>query len=149
MLTVTFREFFETSWDEGDHELYSLKKGKRVLYVGISECGIWNRWFGQRGHLPRNGWGEFFPGSQAGRAVIENFPKSWKWTIEIWTLQDCAKFLEIQAGNESVFLHHIERLMIERLQPSLNVSYAHYHKDTSDLIDMSATQKAHQALFKD
>jgi hypothetical protein len=149
MLKMTLKKFFKTDIDEGRHELYILKRGSDVLYIGISERGVWNRWFGRMsGHMMRNIWGEFFPGSQAGRAVIENFPKSWQWTIELWTIQDCAEFLNIQAGNESIYLHHVEQLMIEKLQPSLNVMHARYNKDTSDLFDTSADQqKAHRKLY--
>jgi hypothetical protein len=147
MRKMTFKKFFETDWDEKDYELYILKKGKSVLYIGITERGIWNRWFGQRGHMPRNGWGEFFHGSQAGRAVIENFPESWKWTMEVWSLNDCIKFLGIPY-NRHFTIHNVEPFMIEHLHPSLNGTYARYHTDTSDLFDTTdQQQEAHRKTF--
>jgi hypothetical protein len=148
MLKMTLKKFFESDIDEGNHELYILKQSRRVLYIGISERGVWNRWFGFRGpHIGRNLWGEMFPNSPAGRAVIENFPKSWKWQFELWTVEDCVKFLAIP-HNDRFTIHHVERLMIEKLKPSLNVTYANYHADTSDLFDTSDQQKkAHRDLY--
>jgi hypothetical protein len=147
MLKMTLKKFFETDIDEGNRELYILKKDKRILYIGISERGIWNRWFGaMSGHMPRNGWGEFFPGSQAGRAVIENFPKSWEWQIELWAIKDCCKFLAIPY-NERFTIKHVEPLMVEKLRPELNRMHANYGSIESDLIDTSHLKDVHRKTF--
>jgi hypothetical protein len=149
MLTMSFKDFFETEWSEGEHELYILKRNAEPIYVGITVRGIWNRWFDSRGHMPRNGWGEFFNGSQVGRAVIENFPESWGWEMELWTLDDCIRFLGEEVDGLRLEIRHTEKLMIDKLKPSLNFRDAlHYHKDTSDLIDTSRLQqKAHRELY--
>lgn len=146
---MTLKKFFESDVDEGAHELYILRKGRRILYIGISERGVWNRWFGNlSAHMLRNGWGEFYPSSQAGRAVIENFPKSWSWTLELWTIKDCTDFLSIPY-HERMTIHYVEPLMIRKLKPSLNTVFVNYATKDGDLINHheDETRAAHRKIF--
>jgi hypothetical protein len=146
MITMTFADFYKTDWDEGEHELYVLKRGSDVLYVGISERGIWNRWFGSWGHIPANGWGERFAGSQAGRAVLQNAPESANWIMELWTVQDCARFInrpDLRFRN----IRQVEPYMIELLKPSLNVALTTYAKKPSELIDHAELEAAYREVF--
>jgi hypothetical protein len=148
MLTMTFKDFYQTDWDEGQHELYILKRGSDVLYIGISERGIWNRWFGGRSsHILSNLWGEKFPGSEVGRAVLENALESADWIMELWTVQDCADFLTEYSHLKFTSIRQVEPFMIEELKPSLNVIFANYQKKQTDLIDRSHLAEAHRKIF--
>lgn len=131
MITLTFEEFRRGDYDDREefHELYVLRRGDEVLYVGISARGAWMRWFGWNGHITRNGWGEDLHTSSAGRAVIEHAPESNKWLVELWTIEDCARlFIGDEFEPFQMPLRRAENLMIERRRPVLNVTNAPYHK---------------------
>jgi hypothetical protein len=131
MIKMTFQKFRDTEWDEGDTELYIIKRGSETLYVGISECGIWNRWFGRRGgHLRSNIYGQYFPTSDIGQAILKHAPESDNWIVELWTVEECAKLFNFnhQEKPARLSLRHVEKLMIDRLRPRLNVINAPYRK---------------------
>ena len=131
MITMTFQKFRDTEWDEGDTVLYVVKRGPETLYVGISERGIWNRWFAPRGHMPRNIYGERFWTSHIGEAVAKHAPQSDKWIVELWSLEDCRKFF--QSHNiPNISLRYAEKLMIDHLRPRLNSMSAPYPKKLFD-----------------
>lgn len=93
MIEITFKQFYEYTYDEeGFHELYIMKNGlDEILYIGISNQNIWNRWFGMRGHILDNG--KFMSGeSSVGKNVVNHLPDSWNWKIQLWTLDDCIEF---------------------------------------------------------
>jgi len=84
MIEITFKNFFEYKYSHEEfHELYIMKNGlDEVLYIGISEQNIWNRWFGFNGHI-RDG-GNFLQGrSSVGEKVVDYLPDSWDWKIQL------------------------------------------------------------------
>jgi len=121
MITLTFAEFRDGQRDqEDDFELYIIKRNDETLYVGISKQGVWNRWFGSWGHMPRNIYGEFLYNSGISREIIEHAPQSDNWIVELWTLDDCRELFQ----NSSLNLQFSEIYMIKRLQPSFNFTHA-------------------------
>jgi len=127
VIKTTLEKFYKSDVDSLDNfELYILKDKRKVLYIGISKRGIWNRWFDPRGHMPKNIYGDFYYGSSVGRKVITSFPKSWKWTIELWTRKDCLEFLKIDETDSVRFvisINYCESAMIAILKPKLNARF--------------------------
>jgi hypothetical protein len=125
MIEITFREFYEYKYEEdGFHELYVMKNGLgEILYIGISNQNIWNRWFGMRGHILDNG--KFMSGeSLVGKNVVNHLPGSWSWKIQLWTLNDCIEFCKKDLSpNGKYTIKYLEPLMIKRLKPALNTLY--------------------------
>jgi len=53
MIEINFKDFYEYRYrEDGFYELYVIKNAfEEILYVGISNQNIWNRWFGWNGHI--------------------------------------------------------------------------------------------------
>lgn len=148
MISLKFGKFMDGNYDDKDecHELYILKKDNQVLYVGISKRDIWDRWFsGWSSHMILNGWGEWFSDSRVGRAVTENMPVSLEWDIEFFTKEDCLKLLG--QNIEKCSIEYIEGLIINKLQPSLNIALANYSHGQTDLIDFSHLKAGHRKVY--
>ena len=126
MIEITFKEFYEYKYiEDGFNELYIMKNGlDEVLYIGISEQNIWNRWFGFNGHILDGG--NFLKGrSSVGEKVVDHLPDSWSWKIQLWTLEDCVGFCksEISPTRKSYDIKYLEPFMIQKLRPSLNNTF--------------------------
>ena len=134
MITMSFGEFAKGKYDTKNelHQLYVVIGDKdEVLYVGISKAGIWDRWFGWRGRMPKNGNGSWFPMDYISVEIVEHLPESLAWTIELWTLSDCLKLFtdvikKIGYAPDRLDIGDCEKWMIEKRIPSLNVIH-NYH----------------------
>ena len=142
MRALTLREFYEgtkTDPRERREDLYVVRDDRgQVLYVGISERGIWSRWFGQRGRMRRLSGGRWFGFDSVAQAVIDNMPQSWDWTIELWTPQECAEALGIEprGAYERYELMGLEARMTDLLQPQLPID------DASDIAKRADLKRA-------
>jgi len=134
MLTLTFAEFAEGSKFPDDfgrnYRLYVVRKGKNILYVGISEDHIWNRWFGggtshmwfaqkYSGTLEGGSWQG---NSRIGIEIQHNFPKSNKWLFDFWTLKEALDFMKtdyIYNEEYNAFIIGIHRLSIKDVEPEM------------------------------
>jgi hypothetical protein len=132
MISLTFENFRNGSYPEEfdvDAELYVVKNETKVLYVGISHQGIWNRWFSRLGHMPTNAYGEHYYTSLIAREILEKEPESMKWIIELWTKEDCIRFINdesIKCAPDAIKIDSLEPRMIEKLKPFWNSTYAQY-----------------------
>jgi hypothetical protein len=129
MLEITFKNFMESDYPGSDMNgpwcVYVLKARNKVLYVGKSETGVWDRWFGGlNSHLVKAYDGHWFATTTAGHAVMEHMPESLGWKIELWTREDCVEL----AGNKydgwdkyGLPVGYLETDMIKLRKPSLNV----------------------------
>jgi len=137
MITLTFSEFSnpDNFPDDDAIELYVLRDKEKILYIGISKSNVWNRWFGNLGRMWTTSSGKWNTKDQVGLHIIENFPQSNEWEIDLLTLQDCLNFLEVEyvIGEygflfrpNSVFyfdIKDVEPKMIGKLHPFLNRIY--------------------------
>jgi hypothetical protein len=138
MIKLKFSKFMNGRYnDRGeDHELYVLRGEGCVLYVGISRTGIRNRWFADASsHLYRGRNNELLYNSRVGEAVVRCAPDSMNWVIELWTKEDCIKFLQSQIKDRAMEnrlrrdIRFCEDLMIEQLKPCLNIAGAAFRYD--------------------
>lgn len=126
MLSILFSEFVAGDFDDDaeNHQLYVVKAGNEVLYIGITNDLIWNRWFSQGSSHMQIANGLLKGYSTVGRAIEDNLPESLGWTIAMYTLEDCIRILEndIKQGPwKNVDIRLVENLMIQKMSPSLNV----------------------------
>lgn len=131
MLKLSFAKFMnlEDFPDHAGYELYIVKGARKTLYIGISQRNIWNRWFySGKCHMFQIYDGSWNGNTSIGVEVAKNMPKSLKWKIELWTLEDCQVFL-IKDTRELGWLPgrfditDIEPLMIRKLNPTFNSTY--------------------------
>ncbi len=126
MIEITFKDFYVYQYrEEGFHELYIMKNGlEEILYIGISNQNIWNRWFGWNGHIMQ-GPNYLVGESAVGRKVVDNLPDSWGWKIQLWTLDDCVEFCtdELLHSKDKYTIKMLGPIMIQKLHPSLNSIY--------------------------
>lgn len=119
MYTLSFKKFMEPENFPNDRiELYVIRDGNKVFYVGISKANVWNRWFGGYGRMQKNIYGEWVTHDSISNAVLKNMPKSLKWSVDLWVASECAIFL----GSLSKDLMDIENQMIVALLPKINVT---------------------------
>jgi len=74
MIEITFKDFCEYRYHEdGFYELYVVKNGlEEILYVGISDQNIWNRWFGWNDHIM--GDASYMIGeSTVGKKIVDHY----------------------------------------------------------------------------
>ena len=123
MIELRFKDFEGIYVDDG-YQLYVMKNGlDDVLYVGISRVDIWSRWFGFSGHMIWDG--KFVIGnSTIGQKIADHYPDSENWIIQLWLLEDCAKFCNnIVSSEKRHTIQMLEPYMIQKLSPALNVHY--------------------------
>ena len=129
MRALTLREFYEdvriTAPSAYREELYVVRDSSgQALYVGISNRGIWLRWFGSRGRMRQLPSGRWFGIDSTAWTIIDNMPQSWAWTIELWTVKDCAEALGAKLGDDDTRgSQRFEPGIIQLLQPRLNGTY--------------------------
>ena len=119
-----------TDCKANNYELYVVKNlSNEILYIGISQANIWDRWFGSRGRLRTYLSGYWC--DSISREFIENLPESWNWIIDLYTFWDCARTVKlpdyIKVSLEELYYYNgikdFERAMIEKYHPKLNVIY--------------------------
>jgi hypothetical protein len=133
MIEIDFEHFHNQDYMEEGYDLYVMKNGLGdVLYVGISNQSIWERWFGWNGHIL---WLDHVVegNSAVGQKIVDHLPGSLKWEIQLWTLEDCVSFCrDILPTTHIPNIAFIEPYMIQKLSPILNSSYNfHPGKDTT------------------
>jgi hypothetical protein len=129
MIELSFKDFYDQSFEGQGYCLYVMKNGLGdVLYVGISTADVWWRWFGGTGHIPWSGT-MLYGTSSIGEKIVNHFPDSWDWKIQLWTLKDCLGFCEMELpdpnfkmtwGEYTDAVRNVEARMIRRLSPALN-----------------------------
>lgn len=141
MLTLTFTEFAEGSKfpDFVDFSLYVVRNDNSILYIGISQSNIWNRWFSAGYcHMRQTEYGEWHGNSLIGQEIVSHLPQSEKWEFDFWSLKEALDFMSIDYIYQSVYavcLHpvskeqlsikDVEPEMIAMLCPKLNKTYNH------------------------
>ena len=116
-------EYPDKEYGEEPYQLYVVRKKTQVLYVGISESNIWNRWFyGNRGHVQTNIYGELMGRSSVGNAVTEE-PQA--CSIELLTLSECIEYCRDISHFKinRCDIKDVEPAMIFKLKPTLNVIF--------------------------
>lgn len=118
MHTLSFEKFTNLDYYPiGNIVLYVVRENNKILYVGISNAGVYNRWFGSQGRMTKNIYDEWVTYDMIGNLIVDNMPKSFKWSIDLWTLGEVSGFL----GSSSADLKCIENELICALLPSTNV----------------------------
>lgn len=124
MIELCFNDFYQQNYEHKNYCLYIMKNGLGdILYIGISEVSVWERWFGWGGHLVWEG-ALIYGQSSIGEKIENHLPESLRWNIQLWTLQDCIDFLGSSIpSHNSRTIQDIEPLMIKALAPALNHIY--------------------------
>jgi hypothetical protein len=107
--------YADTPGDQAE-ELYLLRDGDEVIYIGITGRGIWQRWFDPFfGHMGRRE-------SAVGGLVKRMLPRSDDWTIELWTLEDCRKAAgdAVKFSRRGSLIRDYEFWLIGERRPHLN-----------------------------
>lgn len=87
MLQLTIKEALEGIYDTADHYLYLYRDKDVIFYVGRSDNPIERL----QQHVGRRGPNLI---SFLGDLLLDNLPASLSWTIELYTLRDCAPLVE-------------------------------------------------------
>jgi hypothetical protein len=104
MIVLTLKQFAE-SYDDfmekdiyDDKKLYTIRNDERILYIGVSEKTIYERWFLQRNSHLVLGYEDCFTGanSKIGIVIGESLPVSYGWNIDLWGIKGLLEFLEIE-----------------------------------------------------
>ena len=122
---MDFERFHNQDFIDRNYELYVLKNGSgNVLYLGITQRSIWERWFGWSGHMV---WDRkvIYGNSPVGQKIEHHLPDSLKWKIQLWTLKDSIRFCREQLAKGMLIrtIGDIEPIMIQKLSPILNGTY--------------------------
>lgn len=124
MIEIDFEHFHNQDYVEEGYDLYVMKNGLGdVLYVGISNKSIWERWFGWNGHIL---WFDHVieSNSAIGQKIVDHLPDSLEWKIQLWMLEDCIDFCrDILPATRVRNIAFIEPYMIQKLSPILNGTY--------------------------
>ncbi len=134
MLEINFERFHNQNFKEKGYRLYVMKNGLGdVLYVGISNWSVWERWFGWNGHIVWEGK-SIYGNSPVGEKIALHLPDSLKWKIQLWTNEDCVRFCkDVLPPNEAFHTaKYLEPFIIQKLSPILNeIHNLHPGKDTT------------------
>jgi hypothetical protein len=96
---MTFGEFMTGDYEHGAHNLYIVWRDRQALYIGIANCGIYNRWFTSPScHMEAR--------TKIAQVIERNRPASMGWVIELRHI----------TGN----LEKAERELIRTLRPLFN-----------------------------
>jgi hypothetical protein len=117
MYTLSFEKFVDPDYFPDDKiVLYVVREKENIYYVGISKTNVWYRWFGANGRMVKNVYDEWISYDSIGSHIIQNMPKSYKWDIDLWTVEESNQFLDSSSAN----LKDIESEMISAILPSIN-----------------------------
>jgi len=106
------------------YQLYVVRKASQVLYVGISESNVWNRWFsGTFSHMPINIHGEYDGITRIGIEISRDIGHLSEYRIELWTLKDCMEYCKDSLLSDKCDIHDVEPLMVQAWRPVLNMHY--------------------------
>jgi hypothetical protein len=140
MISMKFSEFLEKGqdvlWDHNnDPQVYVVRRGKELLYIGRAKNGIWERWFQDTSCHMRydiiNGENWLGYHSNIAEKIIKNLPEAFDWVFDLWTVDECLEFLEYEQQYEIRWGHKpidydrlrtVEEKMIFNLHPRVNVS---------------------------
>jgi hypothetical protein len=128
MLDISFDEFQRGTYKDGDYGLYVLSDGAVMLYIGISESNVWNRWFSSRNsHMIKMANGRWIGNSSISQYVIAHMPESKDYRIRLYTLEDLRSLWADEIIKRHVVptrtdFRDFEALMIKRFQPLYNAS---------------------------
>lgn len=134
MYSLKFSDFMNGNYDEkidSGTVLYVIRDmNNKVLYIGISRAGIWNRWFSSvRSHIFQNYLGEKYATSSIGKYILENLPNSNNFIIELWKIKELCKKFGVKEEYGYYLLEELEAEMIHEYHPALNIMNANYSKD--------------------
>jgi len=126
MLTLLFSDFYKGDYEDLGFELYLLRDLEgTVMYIGIAKDSIWHRWFeGGTSHMETGARGRLHGKSLIGEVVERRFPDSWKWSIELWTKEDCLMNCDVEYNGNDIrkqTIESIESQMILKFEPLYNV----------------------------
>ncbi len=117
MMTISVADVIDNTLAEsgwGSFCIYIFRDGNFVLYVGKSEQNIIDR---LEDHLGLS----YRPESQIGKLVQDNAPKSYKWNIDLLTLDDCRSVVSKHFPTVKVIdILTAERSVISEYCPALN-----------------------------
>lgn len=154
MISVKFKDFYRRNYQDRGYHLYVvIRNNTDILYIGISQWSIYERWFGSGfSHMFLDDQGRLHGLSSIGEMIVDNLPGSLNWAIELWTMKDCYKFLKKDLQNtnyKNLDLRVLEEQMIRKLQPVYNsmLNYDNpkakiYHHFTEEELD-----KAYDEIF--
>jgi hypothetical protein len=129
MLKILFAEFHKGEYEDLGYELYLLRDSDgAAMYIGIAKDSICHRWFdGGTSHMESKPGGGLYGKSVIGEVVERRFPISWKWTIELWTREDCLRACNVDylgKDIEKLNIESIESQMIVKFEPLYNVTHS-------------------------
>jgi hypothetical protein len=127
MMIISILDALQKPFDTADHLLYLYKDEEVIFYVGQSI----NPLARLRQHL---GYDRPYLPDQIGSVIRENFPASFQWQIELYTLEDCLEIVHTASPASFAFyqalLHQPEHqkylmslaevAMIDYYRPILN-----------------------------
>lgn len=87
MLSYTLSDAVENSYDVSEHFLYVVRDEDVVFYVGQSNNPL------QR-LMQHLGYDRPWMPDALGRTIRENRPACAKWTLDLYTLEDCIEFIQ-------------------------------------------------------
>lgn len=102
----------ETGWEK--FRIYVFRDGGFIFYIGKTQENIIDR---LEGHLGLSGRNE----SLVGKLVEDNAPLSYMWSIDLFTIDDCAAIVRRHYQNAgTIDVDIVESAMILENSPALN-----------------------------
>jgi hypothetical protein len=117
MITVTLSNLLYSDLDENESNLYIVRDGEVIFYVGQSGRGIRFRLF------------QHHRETSLGNLIQDNLPDSMGWQIDLLTVQDCLSQIKKHfpyisesfiLKEDNAFIDRAEEAMIRELRPCLN-----------------------------
>jgi hypothetical protein len=121
VIEIDFECFHNGEYQDDGYELYTIKNDSGdLLYIGISQRGICERWFGFGGHILWSG--NYAAGNSAiGQRIVDHLPKSLNWKISLWSFDDCVSFCKNDFHIPAIpTIQLLESYMISKLSPIMN-----------------------------
>lgn len=122
MKTCTFSDFLAGLLEEGDECIYAVYDKKQCLYVGKTTGMIWDRWFSRMGgHIVFGKNNKPLGLSNIGRLIENHYPKSLKWIMKTFSVDDCKEDLtKMFPDHKHYSINDAENAMIRKLKPVIN-----------------------------
>jgi hypothetical protein len=133
MIEMNFETFHNGEYQDDGYELYMIKNGfGDLLYIGISQRDIWERWFGFGGHILWSG-NNATGNSAIGQRIVDHLPNSLNWKISLWSVDNCVTFCKNDFHIPAApTIKLLEPYMINKLSPIMNQACnLHPGKDTT------------------
>ena len=151
MKTITLgsiiRDELPETWDE-PYEIYVIREGDTVFYVGKSKDCVIDRILG---HLGEGTWG-WSSGDELGDFIKFYEPGSHNWQVDLMTIKDCFPFIKKShpdakkarctvADAESAMISHygpcLNKMLNRNRRPSPE-KYTRYQKEVFKLLEGEA-----------